>query len=303
MILIGLPLVALFVISLGGYLSTEILKGIYNKHYANDATESYKYTAVLSFIGAAALIILSGAEFSASPFSVLLGLLFGITIMGHSCASSVAIQMGPWAYTSVLVALAVVIPAFSGAVIWDEPLSWLDFVGLVFMIVCILLSVKKDKESKKASIKWLLSCVIAMVCMAGIGLVQKTHQSSSHKSEITVFLTTAFIFSAICSTVIYLLKSRSVKERNERTSVKLPKRDKLRAYLIMICAGFSLALNHNINLYLSGALDSVVFFPSMCACELLGITLASLLLFKERLSRRQWMGFVCGIIAVLLLCL
>ena len=302
MILIGLPLIALFAISLGGYLSSEILKCLYNKR-AIGTVASYKYTAIVSAACALSLVLLSGFAFPFSYFSVLLGLLFGIAVMGHICASSVAIQVGPWSYTSVMVSLAIVIPAFSGAVIWNEPLSWLDFVGVAFMVACLILSVKKDEENKKANIKWLLLCILAMSCMAGIGLLQKTHQSSAHKAEVTVFLITAFLFSAVCASVLYFIGKRKAVKTEAASNETVGKPLGRKVYFLMAGAGLATALNHSINLYLSGALNSVVFFPIMCGCELIGVTLASLLLFKERLSHRQWIGFACGAVAVLLLCI
>lgn len=306
MVLIGLPLVALFIISLGGYLTAEITKCVYSKRYAKMQADSYFLTAVASALCALTLVLLSGFSFPSSAFSVLLGLLFGIAVMGHLCASSMAISIGPWSYTSIMVSLAIVVPTFSGAIFWGETIEWLDYVGVALMAVCLICSVQKEADGKKGNIKWLLLSILAMVCMASIGLLQKTHQTSDHKGEVTVFLTTAFAFAAVCSAIICLvLRKRAHVANAADTAEKQPISPKKRlAVLILLCLGVGagMAINHCINLYLSGALDSVLFFPVMCGCELCGVTLTSLLLFKEKLSKKQWFGFICGVSAVLVLC-
>lgn len=298
MILIGLPVILLFVISLGGFLGSETLKCAYNKRYARGYAQSYFYTAAVCFFCAIFVVLLSGFRVERSLYSILLGLLFGVAVMGNIAASAMAIRIGPWSYTTVMVSLGIVIPAFSGAIFFGEPLSWLDFLGLALMIVCFVCSVKHEEGEQKSSMRWLIFSVIAMLSISVVGVLQKTHQSSPHKGEVTAFLLVAFLSAALLSLVFYLmLRSRIPISEREHGG------NRLRPLWILIAAGGATALNHTINLYLSGALESVVFFPVMCGFELIGVTLSSVLLFKERLSRSQWIGLACGAVAALLLCM
>ncbi len=297
MILSSFPVVLLFILSLTGFLSSESLKCSYSKRYAENGAQSYFYTAAVCAVAAVCALALSGFRLVFSPFSVLLGLLFGLAVMGNIVASSLAIRIGPWSYTTVMVSLGIVIPSFSGAVFFNETLSWLDFVGLGFMIVCFICSVKKDPNEKKSSLGWLILSVVAMLSISIVGLLQKTHQSSAHKDEIGVFLTVAFLTSALLSALVFLFARRGAKKEESA------KGGRFSALPILLGAGAATAVNHSINLYLSGALDSVVFFPVMCGGELIGVTLISVLLFKEKLTPVQWFGLASGAFASLLLCI
>ena len=299
MILSPLPLIVLFILSLAGFLSAESLKCSYNKNRAGGSADSYFYTALVSATAGIAALALSGFKLSFSPFSVLLGLLFGVAVMGNIVASSLAIQVGPWSYTTVMVSLGIVIPSFSGALFFHETLSWLDFLGLGFMVVCFICSVKKDPNEKKSNLGWLVLSIIAMLSISVVGLLQKTHQSSAHKDEIGVFLTVAFLTSALLSALAYLL----LRKKGATEAGEAAKGNRMRALYIIFGAGVATAFNHTINLFLSGALDSVVFFPVMCGGELIGVTLISVLFFKERLTRVQWLGLASGAFASLLLCI
>ena len=71
-------------------------------------------------------------------------------------------------------------------------------------------------------------------------------------------------------------KSKSDKKKNKSFGI------------FLIIAGIGTALNHLINLYLSGAMESAVFFPVMSGGELIFVTVASILIFKEKLSKKQF---------------
>ena len=75
------------------------------------------------------------------------------------------------------------------------------------------------------------------------------------------------------------------------------------AICIPIALGVMSAINHRLNLYLSGVMPSAVFFPIVNGGGLVLTTLSAVLLFKERLGKRQWLGVALGVLSVLCLCI
>ena len=74
-------------------------------------------------------------------------------------------------------------------------------------------------------------------------------------------------------------------------------------WLVWLAAGGVLqAVNHKLNLYLSGVMDSAVFFPIVNGGGLVLTTLLAVTLFRERLDGRQWVGLILGIVSVVLVC-
>ena len=59
----------------------------------------------------------------------------------------------------------------------------------------------------------------------------------------------------------------------------------------MILAGICSAANNKINLYLSGIMDSAVFFPVVNGGGLVLASLASYIVFKEKLSLKNGLVF------------
>ena len=66
-----------------------------------------------------------------------------------------------------------------------------------------------------------------------------------------------------------------------------------------LISGATFAVPHTANLYLAGAMPSAVFFPIINTGALVLTLLAATLLFKEKLSRLQWLGIALGLISSL----
>ena len=66
-----------------------------------------------------------------------------------------------------------------------------------------------------------------------------------------------------------------------------------------LVSGATFAVPHTANLYLAGAMPSAFFFPIVNTGGLIMTLLAATLLFKEKLTRLQWLGIVLGLISSL----
>lgn len=287
------------ILSLAAALSGSISK----KYYTDKATADLSGGFVFNAVGCltAALILLCWGGFgSASAFTVVLGVAFGAITALQGITNIAALQVGPMSYTSVIISFSTLISALSGVMFFDEELGWAQIAGIALMLVSFLLATKSDGEEKKANLKWLSLCLIAFAATGGIGVMQKVHQSSEHQNELNAFLIIAFLSSAIlCAIFAVLLKRKGSRDDATRSKNQ---NQALILIAIMIAGGACIAVNNKFNLYLSGVMDSAVFFPIVNGGGLVLTTLSAVLLFKERLSKKQWIGVVFGIASVVFLC-
>lgn len=133
--------------------------------------------------------------------------------------------------------------------------------------------------------------------------MQKVHQSSEYRSELNAFLIIAFVASAVlCALFAYLLKRRECRLADAKEKENKSKKPFWLLLGIMLVSGACVAVNNKFNLYLSGVMDSAVFFPIVNGGGLVLTTFAAVLLFREKLSKKQWVGVVFGIASVVFLC-
>ncbi len=283
-------------ISLAGSLTGSVVKKTLSDRYRNGNFERFLFSAVTSAVAAAGLAVYSGS-LRASGFTILLGAVFGLTTAIQSVFNMRAIETGPYSYTTVLGSLSMIIPALSGAVLWDEKISAVQIVGIVLMAACFVLSANFKGDEKKATLRWLLYCLVSFFTTGAIGVMQKWHQNTGFKDELDAFLVIAFAVSFVFSIVTALVcrKRDGAGAEGKKLTAPVP-------LALMAVAGAGIALCNKLNLYLSGAMDSAVFFPVFNGSILMLVTLVAVVFFKERLTGKQWIGMAVGACAVILLC-
>ena len=290
------------IVSLAAALGGSIAKKYYTDKDSTTLAGGFVFNAV-SCLSAAVMLLCWGGFGTSSVFTIVFGVFFGAVTALQGITNIAALQVGPMSYTSVIISFSTLISALSGAMFFNESLSWAHILGIALMLASFVLAAKSDGDEKKANSKWLFLCLIAFAATGAIGIMQKVHQSSEYRSELNAFLIIAFISSAIfCSIFASLLKRRECRLADAKEKENKSKKPFWLLLGIMLVSGACVAVNNKFNLYLSGVMDSAVFFPIVNGGGLVLATLAAVLLFKEKLSKKQWVGVVFGIASVVFLC-
>lgn len=269
--------------------SVVLQNGIFNsvcKKHLKTNDDIYKFNI---FVYAVCILIfgiltLNG---SLSLYTVLLGVLFGVVTALSNLYKMLALSKGPMHITLLITTSSMIIPTLSG-VFFGEKFSLFKILLVLILIYFIYLSIGKSKEGK-INKSWGIYCLLAFILIGSIGIIQKIHQTSSHKSEISGFLFVSFFISLIISG----LRVKDKKNFKDQKNL-IP--------LAMICGGCTFGMNY-INLKLSGLLPSQLFFPLINGSAIILSSLMSMIVFKERLSKKQTVGLVGGIICLIAICL
>ena len=297
-----IPHIVLLIVTMASCLGVGIAKNSFSKNVSSTQRGYQIFNMVSSVICALVILAYSGFKLDGSIYSLIIGALFGIVTAIAAIFNLAAVSVGPLSYTTVIISSSTVITAISGLFFGEIP-SIPQWIGIAFMMVCIVLATKKkeDDRNKKTSVKWLVFSFLAAIFTAGVGLLQKVHQESDHSEELSLMLFIAFIVSTLFSFVLYLM---SLKKDPPIFAQKNGSKKKAAILLgaLLFVVGIAIALNNIINLYLVGVMKSAVFFPIINGGHLILSTLAGLLLFKEKLTAKQWIGIIFGIAATFLLC-
>ncbi len=297
--LLLIPVGILLVVSLIFNVATSVTKKLYNRTAPAGRESNWFYNTCMGVACLAFILVFSIDPTAADPlgaitdfsfFSAGLGVIFGILVLAQSYTYMWALEIGPFSYTSVIVSLASLIAAVSG--LWfGESIDVFQYFGMGIMVLCIIFSTDKNNGSRKSSLKWLLVALVSCLTNGFVGVMQKIHQSTEYKGQSTAFLVSAFAFMTIVSAIIWLYERKKAGEH-----CFYPNRKQISFALL---SGATFAVPHVANLYLAGALPSAVFFPIINTGGLILTLLAATLLFKEKLTRLQWLGIVLGLISSL----
>lgn len=225
---------------------------------------------------------------SLSLFTVLIALLFGVVTAISALYNMLALSKGPMHITLLITTSSMIIPTMSG-IFFGEKFSFLKLTATIILIGFIYLSLDK-KGGRKINGKWFLYCALTFLTQGAIGVIQKIHQNSSYKAETSGFLFITFV----CSLCFGVLKNRG--------KLDIKSLGKRNVFLALISGACVFAMNY-INLKLSGILPSQFFFPLINGSSIVLSSLASVIIFKEKLSKKQLLGLIGGIVSLILICL
>jgi len=291
--------VLLLIFSMTANLAGNIIRKYVTCYVREDTVSGHIYNGLSSLTAAILLLCINGFN-GISVFTLLLGILFGIITALQQLANLQALKSGPMSYTTVICSLSTLIPTLCGAVIWNEKLYTAHWIGIALLLGCFLLSVEKEHAQQKKTIRWLLYCGAAFICTGCIGVMQKWHQSTIYREELNAFLIIAFVFSTLYSIAGLFI----CRKKTTRTYDTAPGFYGFNVIMLVLvaAAGFCAALNNKWNMYLSGIMDSAVFFPLVNGGGLVLTTISAVLFFREKLSLRQWFGMLLGVLSVICLC-
>ena len=300
MILFLLPLPLLFVVTMAACLISQVVKNSFGASFSSPF-DHYAFISLGAVVSVVALLLFVKSE-TVSGFTAITAVCFGSLLLIQYYFMMKAYDCGSFAYTSVIASLSALIPAVSGWVFWNEKVFSAQIAGLVFMAACFVLCVDRSKEKnsdeegkgkeRKNPPGWYVYTAVTFVSTGLIGIMQKVHQSSAYAGELGGFLIISFIVCAVVAALLAFL-SRKTRRPIEKGKGK---------YIgLSVLSGVSIALNHVINLYLAGKVDSAVLFPIINGGGLVLVTLFAVVVYREKLSLKHWIGIAAGIVSVVLL--
>lgn len=244
---------------------TDTFKNIYYNHFGNNVLKSNCDAILFNAVcgaGSVIFFLCTGCGFKISAFSLVAALAFAVVTALAQYFSLMTMSVGSMSYSVLFTYLGMLIPTLFGIIAYSQPVSILQTVGLLMMLFTLYLGAGV-KKGEKINFKWLMFALGSFVMWGFVGVIQQIHQNSNYAGEMNVFLLWSFIFMTLIFSVIYII---------------MP-----------------------INLYLSGKLPSIVVFPILNGGVIILSGLAALILFKEKLSKKQYIGMILGTVSVCLL--
>jgi len=278
----------------------ETIKNAYTNHFskqiARNNADTYLFNAVLS-IGGVLFFMCTGNVYRVSAFSLYMAVIFAVVTIFAQVFLSLAMGCGPMSFSILFTYLGtMIIPTIYGMLFLDQTPSVTQWIGFGLMLISVAASVDlKQKGPNGMSVKWLLLTLGGFIMWGLVGVCQQIHQSSKYAGELNGFLFYSFIImTVLLFGFFYLCKLRG-EEQNYRI--------KSTASIFVLLSGVANGAINLINLYLAGKLPGVIFFPIVSGGVIILSGMAAIIVFKEWLQKKQVVGVVAGVLAVILLAL
>ena len=270
-----------------GVTMQDVTKKIYNKK--SPAPGAYFFVALSALAAAAFFAVSSGKlnfNFSIVPYSIAFAAAYIAGVVG----SVIAISCGPLSLTSLIVSFSLMLPALYGLIFLNDPISVGFFPGLALLAASLVLINIQGEKGTKINTKWVISVIFAFLGNGFCTIFQNMQQVRFDGGFKNEFMIIALIITAIAAFAMSLIKER--KDIKKQTLV---------CYSLGIACG---VMNGAVNLFvmiLSALMPVSLMFPIISAGGIVVTFIISTVIYKEKLSRLQLVGFILGTASVVLL--
>lgn len=224
----------------------------------------------------------------------LFGAAFGILSVCFQLFYTRALATGPVSLTVLIINLSVIIAVAFSVIVYGDKFTVFKIIGMVLTIISFFLNAKIDK-SKKAERSWLLLVIATFISNVLLQIDQKVFSRTINNGQSAQFVSFTYIVAAVVCAVIFLIKL----PKGEKTTFSFKGPVWIYTAIIAVVLGSYQVLNT----YGVGVINGVVFYPVTNGGVTLLMTLSGVLIFHEKLSARQWIGVVTGIIAIVFMSL
>ncbi len=280
-------------------------KSLLSKGLGGANRETYGLARSNTFIFSAALGVIVVYAFVAgvrmpSLFTGVTGVLFAGCIAMAQLLFMSALKFGAVSVTSFIYSSGFLIPTLAGVLYWKETVSVTKIAGTALLLLALFLiawepgtvsTARQERAKDRSGLVWRLCAFGAMTCSGMLGLLQKVHQSSRHKEELSSFLLIAMGAAALLSVVLML----SAKKKGEGTVYGAKP-----TALSLACGAFYGVVNIT-NLALAGRVPAPLLFPLLNGGGIILTAVLGKLVFRERVSLRKWIGIGIGIAAIIVI--
>ncbi len=230
----------------------------------------------------------------ASWQTALFGVTLGVLSVLYQLAYTTALASGPLSLTALINNLAMVIPIGVSAIAFKEPLSGFRLAGIALTAVALIINTRITK-GEKLSKKWALLVAMSFSANGLVASTTKIYSQTVGSTETYSFVACSYTTAALLAAAVYLTLKFNGKPKTCKYTPSL--------FIFTAAAGIILGSFQSIYTYSSTVIDGTLLFPAYNGGFTLLVTLAGVIVFKERLRKKQWLGVAIGAVAILLMCL
>lgn len=261
----------------------------FSKCHPCSAGDTFFFNGCVSLVWILVTVLVGGGFVIPTYATIFWGVAYGLATAGFLLFKMLALSCGNMSMTVMIGSSSLILPTLLGSWMYHESVSIVQAIGLVLLLAAMMLCCGGKTGG---SLKWRCYCLLFWFFSGATGLIYKIHQNSAGRNEVSELMLVASVISAIAFFGI----ARFIHVKNGNMDSLGMLRETFP--YILLCGACSCAYNW-LNIRLSGALPSVIFFPTFNGSVILGSALMSRFFFRERLERMQVLGLLLGVFALM----
>lgn len=223
--------------------------------------------------------------------SIFFGLIFVVTIyLYNKCMS-----LGSVSISTMFLSLGLVLPVIFSIFYLNEKITLVKVIGFLLVLSIIILST--DFKENKGNKRFFIYSVFLLFFNGILGIVQTVSISVALKSDEGYFTVFGYLFAFVFAFLFYIITSFKNKDTKQMFS---PMKNK-NFYICALIAGGASGLGVNLIFNMLSFLPNSIAHSISNGSLIVFSAILSIILFKEKLNRRNILILIIGSAAIVLL--
>ncbi len=202
-----------------------------------------------------------------------------------------ALSEGNVSVAVMLVNFGMLVPILLSCILYGDRPSAFRIIGICLTVLSFAVTVKRG--TGKSEKRYLAFALLAMLLNGASLSVQKLYGKAELGGSRFSFVAVSYLCCALLSAAVYGFLSLHGKKKTFKVT-KLP-------ILAALGAGAALACYLALNTYAAGVIDGSFHYPAHSGGSILLSTLAGVMIFRDKLSKRQIAACALGLCAIVLM--
>ena len=279
----------------------------YEKSVKQTTVTSLVMLVVTSVIGSLLYLIIGRFCVKFSMVSVFWAVLFALVMIPYYMIGIKVLSLGSLAIYSMFMMLGgMLVPFFYGVCFLRESLSVAQILGSILLTAFIVLQAvwqsevqdgSAEKKVKKNKVIFFVLCLIIFFLNGMTGVIAKAHQISENAVDEVSFTVISCAFTALFSLILLAFEFMcKTKEKCLQVMTTI----KVKPLWVMTLIGASTYTGNFLHLLAANDVPASVQFPLVSGGVIVLSALVSAFIFKEKLSRKEWISISGAFVATVL---
>lgn len=271
------------------------IEGIMIKKYNSKHKDGgFIFVAMLSFFSMLFFLITDKGGLIFPIEMIPYGIIAGFFYCMASFLTYVALGIGSFVLTNLFLSYSLLFSVGYGLFFLKEEVTVFTYVGLLLLFIAIFLvrsgnAKEREKGKGMISVKWVLSVVLSVLGSGMFGVMQKLQQVKFERSCDNEFMIVTLGFSTLTLLIVGLIM-------NGKEFFYILRHGSLYAG----AAGISNGATNLLTLIANALVSLSIAAPIRSGVKIVMSFLISVLIFRERLTRKQTVGVILGTAALIL---
>ena len=277
---------------------------LYEGAAGQTATASLVMLVGTSLVGAMVFFCAGGFSVRFSPISTLWAAIFAVIMIPYYMIGIKVLSLGSLAIYSMFMMLGgMLVPFFYGILFLSEPITVGKAAGTVLLTVFIVLQAvwqkSSDGENKGGKTKYLffILCLVIFFINGMTGVIAKAHSISVGAVDEASFTATYCAMTALLSLAILLLSC--LKSGREKAKI-IKGALKTKPLTVMALLGAAAYGGNFLQLLAADKVPASVQFPLVSGGVIVLSALVSALIFREKISKKEWISVAGAFVSTFL---